>query len=75
MLNLDRPKYVKLLIGFLVFLKPKPVTLESWGRGGGGFLVGSSLPNLDAKGWKGKTKTETKERKQRKPRADYIREG
>ena len=48
----------------MVFLKPKPITLESWGKGGGGFLVCSSLPNHDAKGWKGKTKTETKERKQ-----------
>ena len=35
--------------------------------------MGSRLPNPDAKGGRGKTKTETKERKQRKPRADYIR--
>ena len=37
--------------------------------------MGSSLPNHDAKGWKGKKKTETKERKQRKLRANCIREG
>ena len=75
MFSPNRPKYVKLLLGLLVFLKPKPITLESWGRGGGGFLVCSSLPNHDAKDWKGKTKAETKERKQRKPKADCIREG
>ena len=33
--------------------------------------MGSRLPNHDAKGRKGKTKIETKERKQRKPRVDY----
>ena len=49
----------------LLSLGHDTVTLESWGRGGGGFLVGFSLPNHDAKGWKGKTKIETKERKQR----------
>ena len=49
----------------LLSLGRDTVTLESWGRGGGGFLVGFSLPNHDAKGWKGKTKIETKERKQR----------
>ena len=37
--------------------------------------MGSRLPNHDAKGTKGKTKVETKERKQRKPRVDYIRHG
>ena len=62
MLSLDRPKYVKLLIGFLVFLKPKPITLKSRGRGGGSFLC-PSLSNHNAKGWKGKTKTENKEKK------------
>ena len=70
--SLNKPKYVKLLIGLLVFLKSKPITLESWGRGGRGFLVGSSFPNHDAKGWKGKTNTETKERKQRKPKVDCL---
>ena len=63
MLSLDRPKYVKLLIGFLVFLKPKPITLESRGTGGGGFLC-PSLSNHDAKGWKEKTKIENTEKKQ-----------
>ena len=33
-------------------LKPKPITIEGRGRGGGGFLIGSSLPNHDAKGRK-----------------------
>ena len=64
MLNPNRPKNIKFLIGFLVFLSFKPITLESWGRGGGGFLC-SSLSNHDAKGWKGKTKTENKEREQK----------
>ena len=50
MFSPNTPKYVKLLIGLLVFLKSKPITLESRGRGGGGFLVGSSFPNHDAKG-------------------------
>ena len=75
MLNPNRPIDLKLLIGFLVFLKPKPITLKGWGRGRGGFLVGPSLPNHDAKDWKGKIKIETKERKQRKPRENCIREG
>ena len=51
------------------------MTIEGRGRGGGCFLIGSSLPNHDNKGRKGKTKTETKERKQRKPRTYYIRQG
>ena len=37
--------------------------------------MGSRLPNHNAKGWKGKTKIETKERKQRKPMADCIKQG
>ena len=49
------PKDNQLLIGFLVFQGFKPITLELKSRRGGGFH-GSSLPNHDAKGWKGKEK-------------------
>ena len=60
----------------MVFLKPKPLTIEGWGRSGGGFLVGPSLPNHDVKGWKGKIKTKTKERKQNQGQTvlDKVRE-
>ena len=49
MLNPNRPKNTKFLIGFLVFLSFKPITLKHRGRGGGGFLIFSSFPNHDAK--------------------------
>ena len=48
----------------MIFLKPKPITLESRGKEGGGFLC-PSLSNHDAKGWKEKTKIENTEKKQR----------
>ena len=60
---------VKLLIGFLVFLSSKPITLESRGRGGG-FLC-SCLPNHDAKGWKGK-KDKNKNKKKNKINKDRL---
>ena len=69
-LSPNRLKDIQLLIGSLVFQGFKPITLELRGRRGGGFL-GYSLPNHDAKGWKGKTETKTK----KKPRVDCIREG
>ena len=59
MLNPYRLINVKLLVGFLVFLGLKSITLKNMGRGGGGFLS-YSLPNHDAKGWKGKVETKTK---------------
>ena len=59
----------------MVFLKPKPLTIKGWGRGGGGFLVGPSLPNHDVKGLERQDIAETKERKKTKPRVDYIRQG
>ena len=62
MLNPDQPKDVKLLIGFLVFLDSKPISLESRGRGGGDFLC-SSLSNHNAKSRKGNTEIENKVRK------------
>ena len=57
------PIDIQLLKGFLIFRAKKPITLENKGRGGGGFIMGSRLPNHDAKGRKGKTKTETTKRK------------
>ena len=55
----------------MIFLSSKPITLKRKGRGGGGFLC-SSISNHDAKGWKGKTETQNKEKE---PTANYIREG
>ena len=52
------------MIGLELRKTKKPIALENKGRGGGGFLMGYRLPNNDAKGRKGKTKIETKERKQ-----------
>ena len=64
MLSPYQPKNVKLLIGFFVFLGFEPITLTYMGKGGGGF-PSSNFPNHDAKGWKGKTKTENIEKKQK----------
>ena len=51
----------------MVFLKPKPLTIESRGKGGGGgFLVGSSLPNHDAKVGKERQKQKQKPKKKNK---------
>jgi len=60
----------------LVFLKPKPLTIEGWGRGGGGFLVGSSLPNYYTKGLERQDIVKTKERKQNQGQIalDEVRE-
>ena len=60
----------------MVFLKPKPLTIKGWGRGGGGFLVGPSLPNHDAKGLERQDTSETKERKQNQGQIalDKVRE-
>ena len=33
----------------------KPLTIKSWSRRGGECPMGSSLPNHDAKDWKGQT--------------------
>ena len=55
MLSPNRPKDIQLLIGFLIFQSPKLITLELRSRRGGCFL-GSSLPNHNAKGLKGKEK-------------------
>ena len=75
MLSSHRSKDIKFHIILLVFLGSKPITLKGRSRGRGGFPVGSSFLNHDAKRLKEKQKTETKERKQRKPRADCIRQG
>ena len=49
-LSLHRSKNVQLLIGLLVFLTEKPLTIKSWSKGGGGCPMGSSFSNHDAKG-------------------------
>ena len=60
----------------MVFLKPNPLPIEGWGRVGGGFLVGPSLPNHDVKGLERQDTAETKERKQNQGQIalDKIRE-
>ena len=50
MLKPNRPKNVKLLISFLVFLTKEPFTIKGGGkRRRGGGPMSSSLPNHDAK--------------------------
>ena len=71
MLNPNRPKDIQLLIDFLVFQGSKPITLESRGRRGGGFLC-SSLPNHDAKGLK-KGNIKTKKENQGQTALERVR--
>ena len=52
MLSPHLPIDIQFLKGFLIFQGKKPITLENKGRGGGGFFMGSRLPNHDVKGWK-----------------------
>ena len=59
------PIDIYFLKGFLIFRGKKPITVEKRGKGGGGFLMGSRLPNHDAKGWKKHTHTHTHTQKVR----------
>ena len=71
-LSPNRPIYVQLLIGLLVFLKLKPLTIEGRGRRGGGFPICFSLPSHDAKVGIGQTE-KNQRKKQENPRVDCIR--
>ena len=64
-LSLHRSKNVQLLIGLLVFLTEKPLTIKSWSKKGGGCPMGSSLPNHDAKERKGQTEKRQKKKKEK----------